>query len=85
MRLHDEGRKRLLKLMVIQGTSHRDLARVIGWSSHSYVGRIMRGKIKTVDPDAAARISHHFGVGVDDLFLVESSSGPRQSVARKAS
>lgn len=68
------NRKRLAKLMAIQDVSHRDLARMIGWKSHSYVGRILRGEIKSVDPDAAARIACVFGVGVDDLFLPKASS-----------
>jgi len=85
MRLHKEGRKRLQKLMLIQGVSQRDLAQAIGWSSHSYLGRILRGTVSVIDTDAAARIAHHFEVGVDDLFLVEASSDSRQSGKQKAS
>lgn len=78
MRIHPEGRKRLKKLMLIQGTSQRALAEAIGWKSHTYLGRILAGKINTIDVDAAARIAHHFEVGIDDLFLVESSSDMRR-------
>lgn len=85
MRLHKEGRKRLQKLMLIQGVSQRDLAEAIGWRSHSYLGRILRGTVSTIDTDAAVRIAHHFEVGVDDLFLAESSSDSRHSAKSLAS
>lgn len=72
MELHD--RKRLAKLMLIQGASQRQLAEAIGWRSHSYLGRLLRGEVKTLDPDAALRMAAFFGVGVDDLFVVRVSS-----------
>ena len=82
MRIHPEGRKRLKKLMLIQGTSQRELAKAIGWKSHTYLGRILAGTVNTLDVDAAVRIAHFFEVGVDDLFLVESSSDSRQTAKR---
>lgn len=77
-------RKRLAKLMVIQGASQRDVARAAGWRSHSYLGRLLRGEVRTLDVEAAARIAHFFGVGVDDLFMVRTSSEPRRNVKGKA-
>ena len=74
--------KRLRKLMLIQGISQRDLAELIGWRSHSYLGRFIRGEVKSIDPDAAVRIAHIFGVGVDDLFLSKASTDARQDVQR---
>lgn len=68
--------KKLQTLAVIQDRSHREIAEAIGWKSHSYVGRIMRGQIKTIDPDAAVRWAHLFGVAVNDLFLTRSSKNP---------
>lgn len=82
MRLHPEGRKRLQKLMLIQGASQRDLAAAIGWSSHSYLGRILRGEVSNIDVEAGARIAHFFEVGVDDLFLVDASSDSRHNGKR---
>ena len=79
MRIHPEGRKRLKKLMLIQGTAQRELAKAIGWKSHTYLGRSLAGTVNTMDLDAAVRIAHFFEVGVDDLFLVESSSDSRHS------
>lgn len=66
--------RKIARLMVIQGVSHRDMATAVGWKAHSYVGRITRGTIKNVDPVAAAKIAHVLGVAVDDLFLVRVSS-----------
>jgi hypothetical protein len=66
--------RKLQRLAVIQDVSHRDIARAVwGNNSHSYVGRIMRGQVKTIDPEAAVRWAHFFGVAVDDLFLSKSS------------
>ena len=66
--------KMIHKLMVIQGVSQRKLAEGAGYKSHAYMGRILRGEVDTLDPEAAVRISKFFGVGVDDLFLVRASS-----------
>lgn len=80
MQLKD--RKQLAKLMVIQGASQRDVARAAGWKTHSYVGRLLRGEVKTLEPGPALRIADFFGVGVDDLFLARVSSSTEQSVRR---
>jgi transcriptional regulator with XRE-family HTH domain len=66
--------RKLARLMLIQDVSQRDMATALGWKSHSYIGRIMRGTIRSVDPDAAVRIAHILGVAVDDLFVTRSSS-----------
>lgn len=81
MQLTDEGRKRLRKLMLIQETSQRQLADALGWRSHSYLGRFIRGEVRNIDPEAAARIAHHFGVGVDDLFVVKVSGDTARSAS----
>ncbi len=78
-------RKRLLKLMLIQGVSQRDLAEAAGWKSHSYLGRLLRGQVKNLEPDPAVRIAYYLGVGVDDLFVPRSSSDAFRSVQRRAS
>ena len=66
--------KKLARLLLIQEISHRDLARALGWKSHSYVGRLCRGKVRSVDERAALRIAHLLKVSVDDLFEVKVSS-----------
>lgn len=68
-----KDRKQLAKLMVIQGVSARQMARIAGWKSHSYMNRLLSGDVRTLSTDPALRIAHHLGVGVDDLFLVKVS------------
>lgn len=77
--------KKIRKLMVIQGVSQRTLAFHAGFRSHAYMGRILRGEIKTIDPERAARIAAFFGVGMDDLFVPRVSSDAARSVERRAS
>lgn len=83
MQINAEHRQRLAKLMVIQGASQRDVATAAGWKSHSYLGRLLRGQVTTLDNDAAVRIAHYFGVGVDDLFVARSSSTTARPVHHK--
>lgn len=74
--------KKIKKLMVVQDVSARTLASAVGYSSHSYVTRILRGEIRTVTPERAARIAEFFGVGVDDLFVPRLSTGARHTAKR---
>ena len=67
-------RKKLAKLMAIQGVSYRDLSEAAGWESHSILYRLLHGQIKTLTAERAVRIACHLGVGVDDLFLARVSS-----------
>jgi transcriptional regulator with XRE-family HTH domain len=75
--------KKIAKLMVIQGISHRDMAEAVGYKSHGHIGRIFRGEIGTVTPEKAALIANVLGVGVDDLFLVRVSSDAGHNDHRK--
>lgn len=81
MQLKD--RKQLAKLMVIQNVSQRDLAKAAGWKTHSYLGRLMRGEVTTLEPEPALRIAKFLGVGVDDLFLTRVSGAAGQSARTK--
>ena len=69
-------RKRLARLMVIQDVSQRELARAAGWKAHSYLGRLLKGDVKTLEPEPALRIANYLQVAVDDLFLVKVDSIP---------
>jgi transcriptional regulator with XRE-family HTH domain len=71
--------RKLARLALIQDASHRQIAEAVGWKSHSYVGRILRGQVKSVDPEAAVRMCHFFGVAVDDFFMSRSSKNPGRS------
>lgn len=70
--------KRIEKLIVIQEVSKRRVALAAGWSSHTYLQRLLSGKAKTVTPESAVRIAHFFGVGTDDLFVARTSSETRE-------
>lgn len=72
MRVKDP--KQIKKLMVIQDVSARKMAEEVGYRSHAYITRILRGEIKTVTPERAARIARFLGVGVDDLFVARLST-----------
>lgn len=67
-------RKRLAKLMAIQGVSARQLAKAAGWRSHSYMNRLLAGEVATLEVEPAVRIAEYLQVGVDDLFMPRTSS-----------
>lgn len=75
-------RKRLAKLMTIQGVSGRQLAAAAGYRSHTYIQRLLRGEVRTLDVDPAVRIALYLGVGVDDLFMPRTDSDAGRSVQR---
>lgn len=59
----------LLKLLAIQNVSGRKLSEVAGWSSHTYMQRLLRGDVNTLRPEPAARIAHYLGVPMETLFV----------------
>ena len=75
--------KKLKRLMVIQEVSQRQLAIAAGYDSHAYMGRILRGEVKTLKAEAAARIAHYLHVAIDDLFLVRVSTASSENVRSK--
>lgn len=72
-------RKRLAKLLLIQGVSQRELAHAAGWKAHSYLQRLLSGEVKTLEPEPALRIAEYLGVGVDDLFTPRVSHDVRHN------
>lgn len=76
-------RKRLAKLMAIQGVSARQLAKAAGWKSHSYMNRLLKGEVSSLEPEPAVRIARHLGVGVDDLFMARLSTDTAHSVKER--
>lgn len=78
-----KDRKQLAKLMTIQGVSARQMASACGWRSHSYMNRLLTGEAKTLKTDPALRMAHYLGVGVDDLFLVATSTDGAHSAIRE--
>ena len=67
-------RRKLLRLMIVEGVSGRKLAQVAGYQSHSYLQRVLRGERDGVNVDAAERIVDHFGLTLRDLFLPDMSN-----------
>jgi transcriptional regulator with XRE-family HTH domain len=67
-----------------QQHTHRAIAQALGWKSHTMVGRIIRGEVKTVSTDAAIRWAFLYGVPVDFLFLTKASKNPRGIRERRA-
>jgi transcriptional regulator with XRE-family HTH domain len=80
-----KDRKQLASVMIVQGVSQRELARAAGWKSHSYLGRLLRGEARTLEPDAALRIAHRLGLPVDLLFLTRVSTDTGRTVQKKNS
>ena len=59
----------LRALMVVREVSQRRLARAAGYKSHAYMGRILRGEVETLAPEAASRIARFLQVSTDFLFV----------------
>lgn len=83
MYLTADARKKLLKLMVIQNVSRRELARAAGWSSHSYMNRLLNGEASTLEPAPAVHIATYLGVPVDDLFVPRVTTNTGRSDRRE--
>ena len=77
MRLHNL--KGLRTLMVVRAVSQRRLALAAGYRSHAYMGRIVRGEVDTLGPEAALRIARFLQVDLDFLFAPRVSSGAAHS------
>lgn len=75
--------KKLQRLMIVQEVSQRQLALVAGYKTHTYMGKLLRGEAKTLNPEPALRIAKFLGVGVEDLFLTRVSSNPVRSGQQK--
>ena len=71
MRLHNL--KGLRTLMVVQDVSQRRLAGAAGYRSHAYMGRLLRGEVDTLEPEAALRIARFLQVEIGFLFVPRPS------------
>jgi transcriptional regulator with XRE-family HTH domain len=65
--------RRLMAAKRPEPMSARNLAKQMGWASHSYVNRILSGKARTVTTDAAVKIAYLLGVPVDLIFVPRES------------
>ena len=74
MQVRKEAPRKLRGQMLVLGISQRQLAEQIGHSAHSYVGRLVRGEIHSVDPSTAVAIAAALHMPVDALFLPRVST-----------
>lgn len=72
MRIKDH--KKLASIVIVQEKTQREVSEFVGWKSHSYLNRILRGEIKTITTDKAALLAKCLGMPMDDLFLTELST-----------
>jgi transcriptional regulator with XRE-family HTH domain len=82
MRLHNL--KGLRTLMVVQDVSQRRLAFAAGYKSHAYMGRLMRGEVDTLEPEAALRIARFLQVDAEFLFALRPSLDAAHSAHRQS-
>lgn len=75
-----KDRTLLAALMKQRGLSARHLARKAGWRSHSYMNRLLRGDVRTLATEPAARIAHELQVPFDLLFVTRVDDTSGQSV-----
>lgn len=85
MKLEAEGRERLKALMHGHDVTHRQLAQIAGWSTHSYLGKLLRGDANTLAPEPATKIAEHFGLDVNDLFVARLSTNTGHSAQSRRS
>lgn len=72
----------LRRLMESKGFTARQMSRDLGWSSHSYMNRILTGKVTTVTPDSAMKIAYLLQIPVDLIFVPRVSGETRRMVRR---
>lgn len=60
--------------------SLRGFADKMGWKSHTYLQRLIRGEVRSVTPETAALMCHYLEVPLDLLFETKVSTNSGQSV-----
>lgn len=74
-----KDRKLLARLMAIQGYSQRQLAADAGFASHSYLGRLISGRVRTCSAERAVALSACLQVPLDSLFVSNVSGATGQT------
>lgn len=82
MELRD--RTLLAELMAQHDLSARDLAKLAGWKSHTYLQRLLRGEVKSLKTEPAARIAHSLKVPFNLLFMTRVDGDSVRTGRRKA-
>ncbi len=81
-----KDRELLKELMETHGFSRRSLAAAIGWSSHTYLNRLLSDdpkRPKTLKPEAALRIAYELKVPAHRLFVTRVSGESARNVRKK--
>lgn len=68
-----KDRTLLAELMDAKGLSARALAKEADWGSHTYLQRLLRGEVKTLKAEPAARIAYALQVPFNLLFVARAS------------
>jgi transcriptional regulator with XRE-family HTH domain len=68
-----KDRRRLTRMMDREGLSARQLAKIAGFHSHSYMNKLLTKDNVTCRPSAAQRIAEYFDMDVNDLFEAKAS------------
>lgn len=74
----------LAELMETKKISARTLARDAGWKSHTYLQRLLRGEVKTLKAEPAARIAYRLEVPFTLLFVTRASEDSGQTDQKKS-
>lgn len=75
-----KDREFLLELMEEHKVSGRQLARLAGWKSHTYLQRLLRGEVDSLDTKPALLIAYHLKTPVHRLFRTKVSTVSAQNV-----
>lgn len=66
------------RMIKVKKYSQRQFADMMGWKSHTYLQRLVRGKVRSVTPETAALMSHYLEVPMDVLFVTKVSANTVQ-------
>lgn len=80
-----KDREFLVEMMEERGISQRQLARIAGWKSHTYMQQLVKGTKKTLNTDPALRIAYFFGVPVHRLFFTRVDINPELDALKSRS
>lgn len=73
-----EDRKKLARIMAIQGASQRQVCDAAGWSSRGNLIALLNGTKRTLTEARAVRISEFLDVPLSALFVHSSSKNRGQ-------
>lgn len=78
MYLPPENRKKLKKVIAIEGSTYRKVAAAAGWNGPSMVAHLVSGRRNSVKDQVALKIAKHLDVDVNDLFVTKLSHDDAQ-------